>query len=195
MLIADNDAVAFDQRRHDHGIAVQKCGDATSEARIPVPVPTNPCGNIGRKPQPSMIGRRNVRDHTVDGTDFDAGSDTLGTVGKHGTSGMGMGQNEEPVESFRDGNFPRVVRTFGRLSATSRRFHDNERSIRAKRGIDTIVTHEFRSRISSRSTALRTALQNGNRSGFSEGQMPSVKTLPASSRPPVLVLNQVWPWD
>jgi hypothetical protein len=120
---------------------------------------------------------------------------SLGPVGENGAGSVRMGEDEETVGGVGDGDFLRVVCALGSLAASGGRFHHHKWSIGPKRGMDAIVTHGLRFGISSRSSALRTALQNGISSPSSIGQMPSEKTLPASSRPPLIVLNHVWPCD
>src|SRR5260370_34619637 len=193
MLVADDDAMAVRQRGDNHRIALQERGDAQREFRMSIPSLADPRGDVGRKPEPSVVGAGNVRNDAIDGADFDAGTDTLRAVREHGTGGMRMRKDEEPVRPVYDGNFARVIRALESLAAPPGRFDDNQRSVGSKRSMDTLIAHGVRSRISSRSTALRTALQNGSSSGFSVVQMPSVKTFAASSRPPSMVLNHVWP--
>ena len=136
-----------------------------------------------------------MRDHAVDGADFDAGTRAFGAVREYGTRRMRVSQDEKPAGGVCDGDFAGVVCALGGLSASGGRFHHDKRCVGSKRGMDAIVAHGVRSGSSSKSTALRTALQNGSNCGFSAGQRPRLKSFAASSRPPSTDLNHVLPWD
>ena len=82
-----------------------------------------------------------MRDHAVDGADFDAGADALCAFGEDGAGSVCVRQDEEPRAFADQGGFTRIVCAASGLPASGRGFHHDERGIRTQCGVNAGVTH------------------------------------------------------
>jgi hypothetical protein len=96
MLVANYDPMPLGERSHNHRMAPQERGDTEREFSISILALANPGRHISRKPEPGMISGRDMRNHAVDGADFDAGANALCALGEDGTGSVRMRQDEEP---------------------------------------------------------------------------------------------------
>ena len=142
-------------------MALQKRGDTERQLAMSILALADPGRHIGRKPESGMIDRGDMRDDAIDRAYLNARADTPCALGKYGTGRVRMRQDEEPCAFTGDGGFTSIVGAAGGFTASCRRFHHDEPGIRSQCGMNAGITHVVKSAISSRSTALRTALQKG----------------------------------